>query len=346
MPLQRLTLILSFMLLLVIFPLTASAQTSLMEITLESKIYRVVWSPDGELLAVGSSLGLQIMDSGLQLVATPEGHRGEVGFISWEPDSTGFATGARDGTIRIWSRDTTTNKIVLERTLSVGGADRFVNPVAWSPNGLYLAEMIERQPRQFNATLGKIRIWDTADWTSEIYESDYQFPWIMMEWSPNSRQVLAVANACVSVDPLCLDLPVVFSLDIATGTFSTLFVSGSIPAMDWQGDRLALSTPEIEIYDTQTMEQVNRFSILSDLGDGYKVIKWNTDETLLIGVFIGQVHFIDANTGEVLARLLSQDEIAWMDWHPAGSRLAIARENGRLELWDTSEVPVAKPHDL
>jgi WD40 repeat protein len=69
--------------------------------------YKAQFSPDGQLLAVagGDKLVSLWQVRTRRLVASLAGHTNSVDEVTWSADSQAFATGARDGTARIWGRD-------------------------------------------------------------------------------------------------------------------------------------------------------------------------------------------------------------------------------------------------
>ena len=66
-------------------------------------ISELTYSPDGSLLAVGSSIGICLYDTETsQEVAVLAGHADLVFSASFSPDGTTLASGSGDGTIRLW----------------------------------------------------------------------------------------------------------------------------------------------------------------------------------------------------------------------------------------------------
>jgi WD40 repeat protein len=67
-------------------------------------VSEVAWSPDGERLAVGGSVGIWLYraenpDIEPRLL---EGHTEPVESVAWSPDGTRLVSGGRDETVRIW----------------------------------------------------------------------------------------------------------------------------------------------------------------------------------------------------------------------------------------------------
>ncbi|MFN2273685.1 MAG: WD40 repeat domain-containing protein [Anaerolineales bacterium] len=100
-----------------------------------SGISQLAFSPDGELLAVGTSKPSVNIWSvrGANLVATLSGHQGAVPAVAFSPDGKVLATGSWDRTIRLWR--------VADWSLirSWTAHDSYVRTLAYSPDGKLLA---------------------------------------------------------------------------------------------------------------------------------------------------------------------------------------------------------------
>lgn len=71
---------------------------------LPDQFHAVTWSPDGRLIATGSSdCCVRVWDAASgKLLRTLEGHTAAVESVSFSPDGKVLASGAHDSSVRLW----------------------------------------------------------------------------------------------------------------------------------------------------------------------------------------------------------------------------------------------------
>ncbi len=106
------------------------------------------WTRNGEALVVGDVAGGVYTfegKSGASAWTRQEAHDGGLLAMAIHPDGTGFATAGKDGRVLIWSAAEAQPRQVID----LGGG--WVENVAWSPDGQWLAASCSRQVRTYDA---------------------------------------------------------------------------------------------------------------------------------------------------------------------------------------------------
>lgn len=113
------------------------------------------YSPDGEHIAVATSIGIWVYETtNYKVVSFLTGHIGSVNCISFSPNSQTLASGSSDKTVRLWDVITGIEKKILK------GHPHEINSIAFSPDGKTLASGnigIDGGERLFEVT---VRLWD------------------------------------------------------------------------------------------------------------------------------------------------------------------------------------------
>jgi small GTP-binding protein len=145
----------------------------------ENIIYRIAWSPDGRVLASGSSdHTIRLWDTGTgKLRRILAGRSGEIFSVAWSPDGLTLVSSSNDKTVRFW--DVVTGQLI--RKHKVGSAK--ILCVAWSPDGRRLA---------LGGSDGIVRMWDFAatgqfSCNLEGHQGDVN----SVAWSPDGRVLAA-----------------------------------------------------------------------------------------------------------------------------------------------------------
>lgn len=123
------------------------------------------WTRGGAALVVGDTAGsVYAFDgkSGANVWARQGAHEGGVLAMAIHPSGTAFATAGQDGRVLIWSAADGE----VKQAIDVGRG--WVDNVAWSPDGQWLAASCSRQVHAYSADGGEI--W-RSDWQSDDHPS-------------------------------------------------------------------------------------------------------------------------------------------------------------------------------
>ncbi len=147
-----------------------------------TKVYSVVWSPDGGRLASGhSDATVQIWDgtNGGHLL-TLTGHARQVNSVAWSPNGQYIASASGDHTVRIWDANTGT----LLNTYR--GHSAYINTAAWSPDSKYVAS---------GGREGTVQVWDALNGSSPRYTYGGHTDVILaVVWSPNGSRIASCSQ--------------------------------------------------------------------------------------------------------------------------------------------------------
>ena len=121
------------------------------------------WTPRGEALVVGDAAGgVYAFDgkTGATIWAQRGVHEGGVLAVAMHPNRPAFATAGQDGRVLVWSA--AEGRV----SLAIDVGNDWVEHVAWSPDGKWLAASCSRQVHAYGAD--GVRIWRSHDQPSTV----------------------------------------------------------------------------------------------------------------------------------------------------------------------------------
>lgn len=146
----------------------------------------LAWSPDGALLAAAAVSGpIVVFDTTGKARFELPGHGFGTAALDWQPTGPLLASAGQDGTAKLW--DTTTGTA----TASLAGGAGWVERVAWSPDGAFLA----------TAAGKKVRLWDATGRQLREYPN-HPATVADLAWRPGRNQIAVAHYGGVSLyDP-------------------------------------------------------------------------------------------------------------------------------------------------
>lgn len=290
--------------------------------TLPDHVLALTWSPGGEMLAAAQVNGpITIFSATGQTNCTWAGHHFGTMALAWRPSADRsvpqqLASSGQDGKIRLWQVGDENPRLEL------AGGSAWVEHLAWSADGAYLASAAGR----------KIRIWDSAGQLCQEYTH------------PRSTVAGLGWRPLLKGDPRP---PVLAVIGYGGLNLYTPGESTCIEENPWKGSSLVLSwSPDGRFIATGDQDSTIHFWF-ADTGQnlqmwGYPVkvmqLAWDASSRYLATGGSESVVVWDCfgkgPEGTKPAMLQShQDLITCLAFKPAGELLASGGRDGKLMLW-------------
>jgi len=272
-------------------------------------ITSVDWSTDGLLAAGSHDKLIRIWDtSDGRQVQTLRGHSDWVYSVAWSLDGSRLASGAQDGTARIWNVAKGTDDLTLDLS-----DVQSVNSVSWSPDDMWLA------------TFGGY-IWDTNNGSLVSVLDDAYY----LIWSPDGTKLADLSHIWNSQTG-----ELIANLEDTSQTWQ----------LSWSPDGTMIAAGDINgyvyIFNSVTGRIIQRLDGRQYGSNGVYSVAWSPDGSLLAcgtEEEIGMIMIWDTKTWELLESIRLPMEWMWvysLSWSPDGNKLASALDDG-VHIWDMS----------
>jgi len=130
----------------------------------------LAWSPDGQTVAVGTSLGVQLYTAALDPLQ--QIHAPDIAVLAWSPDGQRLAGGSADGSISLWNLATGENRVLI-------GHSSTILDLAWSPDSARFASA---------ARDSVVIVWDAAS-GEQVGELAAEGQALTLTWNPDGSQI-------------------------------------------------------------------------------------------------------------------------------------------------------------
>jgi dipeptidyl aminopeptidase/acylaminoacyl peptidase len=279
-------------------------------------INSLVWSPDGNKLASGSSNKIITIWDPItgSKIKTLLGHTDYVTSVAWSPNGSFLASGSNDKTIKIWNVKTGINL----RTLT--GHTNQVLSIAWNSNGSSLVSgSLDRSVKIWNITTGVI-IKNCTGHTLGVFS---------VAWSPDGKEIASGSNdATVKVWNAMTGKLLLSLADYHTAAVTSV-------AWNPNGSLLASSSQDTTTRIWNLTNQ-NNPNIMTFNGSGdINSLSWSPDGRKITSVSdSGSLEIWDIVTGVKLKTLMvSQCCVSSVTWSPDGKEIASGSGVGVIQIW-------------
>ncbi len=283
----------------------------------KSKIYQVKYFPDGERIAVATTIGIWIYDvqtgDALDLLT---GHTGPVTSIVFSPDGKTLVTGSEDNTIQLWDASTGEHKATCD------GHEDGVNMIAFHPNGKTFASDSEDW---------LIRIWETETGNLvKTFKSD-SVPAIEMSYLPYGNILLIVGHHSqyeMEIEYWNIETDEHLTTDLIEANLNSAKFSSDCRSLAGGGEY------PLQFWDLETGKLLKKHT--EWIGD-LKSMEFSSDgRNLLTASNWDRVDVWDVSTAKPIVSMGHRDTVNSATYSPDEKMIASGSDDGTVKFWDAT----------
>lgn len=336
--------------------------TALQQSDLPQPVGTVAWRSDGTIIASGDVAGSIRMwsfqgEAFAQLLMTIDAHDGMVAEIAFSPDGDTLVSASWDGTVKLWR---VADGAHIETLVT---HQNRVQRVAWSPDSSVIAYSVYKEANwlwdveqhQHRAALlgnkdsvrglvftpdsrqlvsggddGTMRVWDTATGACLRIIHGYLDTIWDIEWSPDGTRIVTTGTNMMFL---------MFMLDETVSPRSLPMNADRVGKLAWSPDGRYIATNSpllgIQLWDGQTGEAVDSFSMIDPIGYALTLAWSPNGEYLAIGVAADSIHIFNITTHQSYSfGSMTRGGVETLKWSPDGKLLAAYCEGGAVRIWE------------
>ncbi len=283
----------------------------------KSKIYQLKYFPDGERIAVATTIGIWIYDvqtgDALDLLT---GHTGPVTSIVFSPDGNTIATGSEDNTIRLWDVNT------KQHINTCDGHEDGINKIAFHPNGKTFASDSEDW---------QIRIWETETGNLVKTIKSNSLSATEMSYSPDGTTLLIVGPHSQ------YEMEIEY-WNIESGEhLKTELIDAKLNSAKFSSDCLLLAGAgenPLLFWDVETGKLIKNYT--KWIGDLKSIEFSSNGRHLLTASNWDRVDIWDVNTAKPIVSVGHRDTVNSATFSPDEKTIASGSDDGTIRFWDAA----------
>lgn len=274
------------------------------------------WSPDGRTVAIGGSGGtIELFDARSGEFTSSLSLEGDwIDTVSYSPDGAIIASGGHDSQVRLFDADS---------GQQIGGSltshRGWINSIAWSPDGERLLTA---------STDRTIRQWETDGSLGPFELLAHQDSVLGLRWSPSGQSLVSGSSDMSSL---------VWNMSRLAPSGGSMSHDAEVGAVAWSIDEQRVVSGDdagtLVVWEASTGRELFRTDAHDD---AIFDLDWSATSDLIASASTdGTVAVLDGRDGQRIATISPDggNGLTSVSWAPDGENLALAGDDGVVNLW-------------